>query len=135
MIHGDKIKRIREIKGLTQEDVAKKLNLTHQAYSRMERGETNISAERIVKIAEVLDVSVDDIFKLDDKKIIINSNTNHGETKDNAIQFHLTINESDKAIEILEKMIKSQQEEIIHLRKQVDRLSDQLFAEKKQKKL
>ncbi len=102
MINGNKIKRIREIKGLTQEDIAKKLNLTHQAYSRMERGETSISIERIAKIAEILDVTVDDIYRMDEKKVLI-----------------------------LEKMIKSQQDEINHLRRQVEKLTDLLFGEKK----
>ncbi len=53
---GTKIKRIREMRGITQEEIAEELNLTAQAYGRMERGETSISAERLGKIAEKLEM-------------------------------------------------------------------------------
>jgi transcriptional regulator with XRE-family HTH domain len=126
-MNGSKIKRIREMLGKTQEEVAEKLNLTAQAYSRMERGETSVSMKRLEEIAEVFEMKVEDIYRFDEKKVVISNNTNHGEAKENSVQFHLTINESDKAIEILEKTIAAQQEEIKHLRKQVEKLTELLL--------
>jgi transcriptional regulator with XRE-family HTH domain len=96
---GAKIKRIREMKGKTQEEIAEKLNLTAQAYGRMERGETSINTERLGKIAEALDVSVEDIYRFDDRKFMISGN-NNGEANEN-VQFNLNIYDSDKAIDIL----------------------------------
>lgn len=120
-----KIKRIRELFGKTQEEIAEKLNITPQAYSRMERGESSISVERMEDIAKALGVSVEDIYKFDEKKMVISGNTNHGEAHDNALHFNLTIHEHDcsKAIEILEKTIEKQQEEIVFLRHQLECLT------------
>jgi transcriptional regulator with XRE-family HTH domain len=127
-MNGSKIKRIREMLGKTQEEVAEKLNLTAQAYSRMERGETSVSMERLAQIAAAFEMKVEDIYRFDEKKVIITgNNNNHGEAKENAFQLHLTINDSDKAIEILEKTIAAQQEEIKHLRKQVEKLTELLL--------
>ena len=39
---GDKLKRIRDIKGLKQEEVAALLKITPQAYSKVERNETKL---------------------------------------------------------------------------------------------
>jgi len=126
-MNGIKIKRIREMLGKTQEEIAQKLSLTPQAYSRMERGETSISLDRLGKLAEAFDMKIEDIFRFDDNKVVITgNNNNNGEAKENALQFHLTINESNKTIEILERSLANQQEEIKHLRKQVEKLTELL---------
>ncbi len=113
--------------GKTQEEIAQKLSLTPQAYSRMERGETSISLDRLGKLAQAFDMKIEDIFGFDDNKVVIaGNNNNNGEAKENALQFHLTINESNKTIEILERSLANQQEEIKHLRKQVEKLTELL---------
>ncbi len=124
---GAKIKRIREMKGKTQEEVAEKLNLTAQAYGRMERGETSINTERLEKIAEALEVSVEDIYRFDDRKFMISGSNNNGEANENAFNFNLNIYESDKAIDILKETIINQQEEIKYLHKQLEKLTDLLL--------
>ena len=40
---GNKIKNIRELKNLTQEYLAEKLDISQAAYSKMEKGDTKIS--------------------------------------------------------------------------------------------
>jgi len=120
---GQRLKKIREMMGKTQSEMAYKLNITPQAYSRMERGKTGIDVDRLSKIADGLELSVEDLYKFNDKKYVIQGNTNKGEAKENALQFHLIINESEKSIEILQKMIEGQQKEIEFLRNQVDNLT------------
>ena len=129
-MNGFRIRRMREMIGKTQEEVAKELNLTHQAYSRMERGETGISAERLEKLANALGIKVED-FYADDKKVVITHNTNHGEAKENSVQVHLTINENEKTLEILQQRIAAQDQEISYLRKQLEKLTDLLISGKK----
>ena len=51
---GLKIKKLRELKNLTQEHVAHALGLNQSAYSRLETGDTEISFSKIEKIAELL---------------------------------------------------------------------------------
>ena len=55
---GENIKRIREEKHLTQEQVAELLGVSFQAVSTWERDEYRPSTDKLVRLAEVLDVSV-----------------------------------------------------------------------------
>ena len=50
---GHKIKKVRELKNLTQEYVAAKLGMTQSAYSKIESEETDISFKRLEKIASL----------------------------------------------------------------------------------
>lgn len=65
---GNKIKNIRELKNLTQEFVAEKLDVSQAAYSRMESGETKINDEKLKQIAEVLELKPEDIKAFDSQK-------------------------------------------------------------------
>lgn len=70
----EKIKYFRELKGLTQDDIAQHLDITPSGYSKIERGETRISIDRLQVIANILDI---DIFELmPDKESISIHNSN-----------------------------------------------------------
>ncbi len=58
---GTKIKKIRELRNLTQDHMADKLGISQSAYSKLETDETTISQERLVQIAKALDITVQDI--------------------------------------------------------------------------
>lgn len=59
---GDRVKRYRMDKRMSQEDLGEKVELTGQHISNIERGYKGISLEKVVDIANVLDVSADDIL-------------------------------------------------------------------------
>lgn len=65
---GNNIKNIRELKNLTQEFVAEKLDISQSAYSRLEKGEIKISKEKLDQIAEILEVKPEDIKAFDSHK-------------------------------------------------------------------
>ncbi|MBK8443294.1 MAG: helix-turn-helix transcriptional regulator [Sphingobacteriales bacterium] len=75
---GEKIKKIRELKGLTQEYIAEKLNVSPQAYGKIERNETRLDVERLQQIAKILEVSTEFISNFDERQIFINSQYNGG---------------------------------------------------------
>jgi transcriptional regulator with XRE-family HTH domain len=54
----EEIRRTREERGETQEDVARRAGLTVAAYARIERGTTNPRWTTVMCIAEALDVSL-----------------------------------------------------------------------------
>ncbi len=62
MNFGDKIRVLREEKNLTQDDLAKQLNLSKANISRYEIGSRQPSIETIVKISEFFNVSLDWLF-------------------------------------------------------------------------
>ncbi len=56
------IRRIRMLKGLTQENVANDLGISLTAYGRIEQGKTDISYSRLVQIANYFKVGVVTFF-------------------------------------------------------------------------
>jgi len=58
MQFGNAIRIQRVIKGYSQEYMASRLNISQNAYSKLEREETELSVRRIYEIAEILEVSV-----------------------------------------------------------------------------
>lgn len=63
---GKRIRLLRHQKGWSQEDVAKKLNFSIPAYSKMETGITDINFSRIEQIASLYDISVSELLTFDD---------------------------------------------------------------------
>lgn len=61
MIH-ENLKKIRLAKGMTQLHLAKKLDISNMAYSRMESGKTKIDAEILKVLSKELNVRVEVFF-------------------------------------------------------------------------
>ena len=59
---GKNIKKTREEKGLSQEQLAERLNMTRQAVSNWERGKTEPDIETLQRLSEVLEVSVEELI-------------------------------------------------------------------------
>ena len=66
---GNKIRKIREIKNLKQDYMAEQLGISVTAYGNIERGDTDVSMERLEQISKILDLSVQDILSFDEKKV------------------------------------------------------------------
>lgn len=62
MIH-EKIRHLREQKKLRDEDMAERLGISQSTYSRLENGDIKMDVERLQKIADVLEVPVEELFK------------------------------------------------------------------------
>ncbi|MCR4961935.1 MAG: helix-turn-helix domain-containing protein [Lachnospiraceae bacterium] len=56
------IKKYRLLNKLTQEEMAKKLNVDYQYYAQLERGKRNFTLERIMDSCSVLHVELNDII-------------------------------------------------------------------------
>lgn len=65
---GNKIKNIRELKNLTQDYMAERLDISQAAYSKMEKGGIKLSPEKLTEIAEILQVNPEDITSFDSQK-------------------------------------------------------------------
>ena len=59
---GDSIRKIRQSKKFTQEELAALLHVTPQAVSSWEIGRTLPDAERIIDLAHIFDCSADEIL-------------------------------------------------------------------------
>ncbi|WP_207627494.1 helix-turn-helix transcriptional regulator [Bacillus sp. MM2020_4] len=56
------LKRLREAKGIQQQDMAKRLGYTVQSYNRVENGKRKLPIAKAMKAAEILGCSMDEIF-------------------------------------------------------------------------
>lgn len=65
-----KIRLFRDLQGYSQEYVANKLKISHTAYAKMETGKTKITPQKLQEIANILEVSPEDIESFE-KCIII----------------------------------------------------------------
>ena len=50
------------IKGYSQEYMAFRLDISQNAYSKLERGETKLTVRRFYEIAEILEISIDNLL-------------------------------------------------------------------------
>lgn len=62
---GEKIKKVREAKGLSQKEVALTLSMNPSQYSKIENGKVDPQFSSIEKIANALGVSIADIVNSD----------------------------------------------------------------------
>lgn len=56
------IKNFREQKNISQVELAEKLNVTRQAVSNWERGKTQPDIDTLHKIADILEISIDELI-------------------------------------------------------------------------
>ena len=70
---GTKIRKIRELKNYTQEYMAQQLGVAQNSYSRYENPETDVKPDLLKQIAEILEVTPDQIEGFDEN-IIFNNN-------------------------------------------------------------
>jgi transcriptional regulator with XRE-family HTH domain len=59
---GKKLRRIRRMRDLSQEQLAEKASMSADFISTLERGLSNASFETLQKLAEVLEVEVSELF-------------------------------------------------------------------------
>jgi transcriptional regulator with XRE-family HTH domain len=63
---GDKIKKAREAKGLSQKEVAAALKMDQSQYSKIENGKTDPYFSTIEKIAKALGIRISDLLAAED---------------------------------------------------------------------
>lgn len=106
-----KIRETRKIKGFTHENMAHELDMSPSAYNKLERSETTLSLERLLKIKDILGLPFSDLFELKAGDIF------NQDLKDNAIGAIGNVeNLYQENKEINEKWIKTLQDEIVFLR-------------------
>jgi transcriptional regulator with XRE-family HTH domain len=109
----ENIRLIREAKGYSQEFVAKKMIVTQQAYSAMEKNPDNMSLKRLKELCLVLDVNLVTLLGEDINFVQQNYNQQGGNTATQIVLQSLTNGEK----ELYERLIIELKEEINYLRK------------------
>src|SRR5690606_19544000 len=71
---GTKIRKIRELKGFSQENVAEELGMSVTGYGKIERNEVSVNVDKLLKIAEIFQVGIEQILGFDDNIAFNNFN-------------------------------------------------------------
>ena len=109
---GRNIKRFRDILGVKQETLAAKLEMTQQAFSKLEQKE-QIEEKTLSKIAEALQIPVEAIKNMTDEAAFnITGNTFQNDSSAYVYQYKCNFNPIDKVIELYERMLKAEQEKV-----------------------
>lgn len=78
MKFNEKLIALRKEKGLSQEGLGEKLDVARQTVSKWELGETTPEMDKLIKISEIFEISLDDLMKdtnVKQKQEINNTNT------------------------------------------------------------
>lgn len=59
---GENLKTLRKNKGITQEELAARLNVVRQTISKWEKGQSVLDAEMLAKLAEIFEVPVSQLI-------------------------------------------------------------------------
>jgi transcriptional regulator with XRE-family HTH domain len=109
---GTKIKKVHELRNLTQEHVAKKLGMSITGYGNIERDETDIAYSKIEEIATVFGMRTEDLICFDEKLVI---NFNKGKENQNNAAYIIQQVVSSDIQKLYEKQILLLEEKIAWL--------------------
>ena len=114
---GTKIKKLRELKNLTQEHMASVIGVTQSAYSRMELGETEITYSKLVRIAGELGMKPEEVIAFNESMVF---NVMHNQTGNGLIIQNNALNNEER--ELYKLQIETLKEEVAYLKKIIDNL-------------
>lgn len=92
---GKNIKKIREQKGLMQKEVASVADMQASNYSKIERGQRDISVEALDKLAQFFGMTIDEIIHFEDAKTLAPVKV-EDKTANEKIQLISQLDEEDK---------------------------------------
>ena len=90
MIFSEKLRLLRKNKGLTQEEMAEKLNVSRQAVAKWESGQVYPDISNLIQISDLLNVTVDYLVK--DQECMMNISSDIKTDLDKLIDFRLEAN-------------------------------------------
>jgi transcriptional regulator with XRE-family HTH domain len=114
---GTKIKKLRELKNLTQEHMASVIGITQSAYSRMELGETEITYSKLARIAGELGMKPEEVIAFNESMVF---NVMHNQTGNGLIIQNNSLNNEER--ELYKQQIETLKEEVAYLKKIIDSL-------------
>ncbi len=107
---GYSVKRLREILGVKQEDLADKLQISQQTISKIEQKDI-LEDDLLNNIAKALNVSVEAIKNFSEDAALNVVNTFNDQSQ-NHLNYQCSFNPLDKVIELYERMLKAEQEKV-----------------------
>lgn len=115
---GNKIREIRQLKKLSQENIACDLGISQKAYSDIESDKTKLTLETLNQIAKIFEMKLEDILSFNSDKIFYQNN--YDESKG----YVENVYSENSLKEQYQKHIEDLKNEIAFLRKQLDKFTN-----------
>lgn len=121
----EKIRKFREAKDWSQEQMAEKLNMSLNGYAKIERGESKIYLDKLEQIAQVFDIDVVELMQSDGKNICFQIESplgsvyqGGGETQllIEVERLKLALSHANEKEELLKKLLEQKDSEITTLK-------------------
>jgi transcriptional regulator with XRE-family HTH domain len=125
----EKIKLVRQAKGLTQEAVAEKLGLSVTTYGDIERGDKDLKLSKLQVIADVLEMKASELLDLNDRTVL-NVSLNRKYKGDNKVNVYFS---SDAEIEKLQMQLDMKDKELAMKDREIAYLKELLDMHKNSK--
>lgn len=111
-IESKKLRKLRDSKRLTQQELAEMLNVSQPTYCEWEKTDSDIKLENIIKLSEIFEVELSELAPETTTFKIFNNNNNKNQNN-SFIGFEVNIEESYKdLIKSLKSQIKLLEEKI-----------------------
>lgn len=115
---GTKIRRIRTAKNIPAKQVADFLDMSLGGYNKIERNESEMNMSKLEKVAQVLDMTPEDILAFDEK-IVFNNSTLHSSFNYGTVHNNFP----EKLQQLYEDKISLLEDKVVFMQKEIDRLS------------
>ena len=118
---GRNISRIRELRGMKQEELAAAIGISQQTISGIE-GSEEVDSKKLVEIAKALGVTVEAIENFSEESVFnffnnfYDSSANNG-AQGNTTNNHCTFNPLDKVVELYERLVQAEKDKVEYLEK------------------
>lgn len=120
------IRKIRENKNLTQEEMAEKLNMSPSGYGKIERGDIQLKFDKLERIANIFEIDVVELLMMDkDEGMVIqflnssgdNATANYYSSHDDSLMIEieklkLTVQHHSQTINLKDIIIEQKNQEI-----------------------
>jgi transcriptional regulator with XRE-family HTH domain len=125
----EKIRFMRELKDWSQEEMAEKLGMSTNGYSKIERGETKANIPKLEQIAEVFGVDILELLTFSEKNIALSIGGDNHQNSNN-VQHINSSSELTSEIKKLQLIIEHQLSIISHKDREIAHLEELLNLHK-----
>lgn len=106
----NRVKELRKERGLRQEELASRINVSQQTVSRIENGDNALAADILVSLSRYFGVSADYILCLSDNR----------RSMESQIEFHEILEDNYKLCRVYEKLNRKNKELILNLTEELE---------------